>query len=192
MLALRGENDLHIAGFAEMALRGVGPVQAEVRHGHRHALEALPRRVQPRVKLAVHHVTEILPQPVPFGDHRRPPIERRGRADETMMVDMHEPGPPRCRHVTQEVPRLIDEIPIAVNHVRLRLFQQRQHLRQRSGLEPVVRVEPHHPVAARALEPLVDRVGHPLVGFLCPYRVGKPRRHRRAVIRRPAVDDQMF
>ena len=93
-------------------------MQSEIRHRHGHALEALSRRIQPRVKLAIHHITEILPQSVTFASHRRPPIERRSRADETMVMHVHKPRPFRSCHMPQEMPRLIDEIPVAVNHIR--------------------------------------------------------------------------
>ena len=94
--------------------------------------------------------------------------------------------------MAREAAGLVHEVPVAVDHIGLTLLQQRQHRRQRAGLQAVVGIQPHHPLARGAVEALVDRVAHPLVRLLDPRRMRKTRRHRRAVIGRAAVDDEVL
>ena len=167
-------------------------MQPEIRDHLGGALEGFPRRIQPCVELSVHHVTEIRAQPEPCVQNRGAPVERRRGADVAMMVGVHERRPPRHLQTSQEIPRPVHEMIPAVNHIRLALPQPLQHRCKRPWLQAVVRVEPHHPIAARAVEALVDRLRHAAVLFGNPDRAGKSRRHLGAAVRRAAIHHQML
>ena len=119
-------------------------------------------------------------------------MERGGRTYQTMMVHMDKARPSWYGHMPQENANLVHEIPISINHIRTRLFQERQHRRQHSRFEPVIRIEPHDPIALSPVKALVDGIGHAGVRSLCPDHVGKASRYIGAFIGGASIDHQML
>lgn len=185
--------DVPYVVLAEAALADTLPVQPEVRQDRWEMDKALPEAGQPRVILAIHAETEIVIQDVAFGDGRLPAVEARRRTDVATLLNQYPAVERDSRHPSLELPVPIHVIPSAMDHIRFRMaIREPLNRPERPRFQPVVRIQPHHPLSLRLAEALVDPVRHPLVWLLEKLCVRKARHHLRRVVLRSRVYHQVL
>ncbi len=166
-LTLVAEQVGHVV-LAETALADAAVVQAEVGEGaSRDVHEAFAEMGEAGVILAVHAVAESVVEQVAFVEGGFAPVKTGGRADVASILHENAEIKRRGGHAADEFAIAIDVVPTAVDHIRFGMLSREiEHRLQRTWLQAVVSIEPHHPVALGLAESLVDAIGHALVRLL--------------------------
>ena len=192
MLPLRLEDCLHVTGLAQVPQGGIPPVHTKFRDHYRHMGEAKAALMQPGEKLAIHHIVEVLPQAVARIQHAGPAEEAGGGTDVAVMVDIYERRPARSLDTAKKVPALVHETVVPIDDIRRALTGGLFDPGEGSGLQAIIRIQPHHPSAAGAVEALVNGIRHPLVLPLGPNDLRKALHDHLAVISRTAIDHNVL